>query len=99
MRPHLGNSTGWLIHDFVIGPAAGGLGGLVLALIVMARTSDSWSIGGTVIGVCLVTTVMALRFERNRRPHAGWITFAVWVILIAAVLFLTALVEALRNFT
>ena len=56
-------------------------------------------IGGTVIGVCLVTTVMALRFERNRRPHAGWITFAVWVILIAAVLFLTALVEALRNFT
>ena len=99
MRTDLGSSTGWLVHDFVIGPFAGGLGGLILGLIVMARTSDSWSIGGTVIGVCLVITVLALRFERNRRPHAGWVTFVVWVILIASVLFLTLLVDALRDFT
>jgi FtsH-binding integral membrane protein len=99
MRNDLSNSTGWLIHDFVVGPVAGGLGGLILGLIVMARTSDTWSIGATVIAVCLVITVLALRFERNRRPHAGWITFMVWVILIASVLFLTLLIDALRDFT
>ena len=99
MRPHLGNSTGWLIHDIVIGSAAGGLGGLILALIVMSRTSDSWGIGGAVIAVCWLITLLALRFERNRRPHAGWVTFVAWVILITSVVFLTVLIDALRDFT
>jgi hypothetical protein len=93
-----GDSTGWLVHDVVVGALAGASAGVVVGLFALARV-DRAILAGVAVVAFVVAVIALLRWERHHRRGAGPVTILAWIFMVLCLAFIALVINAIRTFT